>query len=374
MDDFVTEPSEEPLYEGPPSVTPDYDYDYGVCDLSSVRAFRRASEPPLFWTIALVGGAGNLAVVWIYLNVRRRLKTMTDVFLLNLAVADLLFLVTLPLWAAEAERGWSFGPALCKVTSTVYKVNLFSSALLLTCISVDRYVVIVQTAKARNTQAQRRRCGRLACAAVWLAAVVLAAPELAFSTAAADDGDLDEGPPRRICRMLIPPAAGRNTKMAALWLQVAAGFCLPLAVMAACYGAVVATLLKTRSFQKHKAMRVVLAVVAAFVATQLPHNAVLVTQAAQAANVTVTDCRELKRFLKAGQVLKGVAYLHACLNPFLYAFVGVRFRRDLARLLRRLLCGCRRRRQRGSRSPASSKSTLASARASDSDTSQALSL
>ncbi len=50
--------------------------------------------------IVLVGGVGNLVVVWIYLNFRRRLKTMTDVYLLNLAVADLLFLVTLPLWAA----------------------------------------------------------------------------------------------------------------------------------------------------------------------------------------------------------------------------------------------------------------------------------
>ncbi|XP_077414457.1 C-C chemokine receptor type 9a isoform X2 [Vanacampus margaritifer] len=370
MDDFMMEAvTEDPAYGDPTASTADYDYNYGICDLSSVRAFRRAYEPPLFWMIALVGGAGNLAVVWIYLNFRRRLKTMTDVFLLNLAVADLLFLVTLPLWAAEATHGWTFGAALCKVTSAVYKVNLFSSTLLLTCISVDRYVVIVQTAKARNSQAERRRCGRLACAAVWLAALLLATPELAFATAA--PADTDEGP-RHFCRMLIPPHEGRSTKMATLWVQVVMGFCLPFAVMAACYGAVVATLLKTRSFQRHKAMRVVLAVVAVFLATQLPHNAVLVTEAAQAANVTVTNCRQLKGFLKAGQVLKGVAYLHACLNPFLYAFVGVRFRRDLLRLLR--ICACRRHPAPADALGRSGKSTLASARASDSDTSQALSL
>ncbi|XP_061653021.1 C-C chemokine receptor type 9a isoform X1 [Phyllopteryx taeniolatus] len=370
MDDFMTDSvTEDPWYGGPTSSTADYDFPDLMCDLSSVRAFRRACEPPLFWMIALVGGAGNLAVVWIYLNFRRRLKTMTDVFLLNLAVADLLFLVTLPLWAAEASHGWTFGAALCKVTSAVYKVNLFSSTLLLTCISVDRYVVIVQTAKARNSQAERRRCGRLACGAVWLAAVLLATPELAFATTAPAEAD---GGPRDFCRMLFPPHVGRRTKMATLWVQVIMGFCLPFAVMAACYGAVVATLLKTRSFQKHKAMRVVLAVVTIFLATQLPHNGVLVTEAAQAASVTVTDCRELKRFLKAGQVLKGVAYLHACLNPFLYAFVGVRFRRDLSQLLR--ACARRRPRTPSDQLSRSGKSQLGSARASDSDTSQALSL
>ncbi|XP_051943959.1 C-C chemokine receptor type 9-like [Hippocampus zosterae] len=368
MDDFVTDSvTEDPWSEG--LTTPDYDFQDLMCDLSSVRAFRRACEPPLFWMIALVGGTGNLAVVWIYLNFRRRLKTMTDVFLLNLAVADLLFLVTLPLWAAEASHGWTFGATLCKVTSAVYKVNLFSSTLLLTCISVDRYVVIVQTAKAQNSQAERRRFARFVCAAVWLAALLLATPELVFATTVSTEAD--EGP-RQFCRMLFPSHVGQRTKMATLWVQVVMGFCLPFTIMTACYGSVVATLLKTRSFLKHKAMRVVLAVVTVFLATQLPHNAVLVTEAMQAANVTVTDCRELQRFLKVGQVLKGVAYLHACLNPFLYVFVGVRFRRDLFQLLRS--CSCRRPGTPSEQLSRSGKSPLGSARVSDSDTSQALSL
>ncbi|XP_061776587.1 C-C chemokine receptor type 9a isoform X2 [Nerophis ophidion] len=354
----------DPSYGGA-TPTDDYEYRDLMCDLASVRYFRRVCEPPLFWIIALVGGIGNLAVVWIYLNFRR-LKTMTDIFLLNLAIADLLFLVTLPLWAVEASQGWSFGSALCKITSGLYKVNLFSSTLLLTCISVDRYVVIVQLAKAQNSQAERRRCGRLACAVVWLAAVLLAIPELAFATTAAAAAD---GSPQEFCRMVFPPHMGQRTKMAVLSVQVVMGFGLPFLVMAACYSAVMATLLKTRNFQKHKAMRVIMAVVVVFLVSQLPYNAVLVTETVQAGNMTITDCEEFKRFLKVGQVLKGVAYLHACLNPFLYAFVGVRFRRDLRQLLR----GCRR--TPPSEQPTrSSKSQLGSMRVSESDTSQALSL
>lgn len=357
-----------PSYSPSPSFSPspgteDYDDDYLdlMCDRGSVRLFRRQVEPPLFLIITLVGGAGNLLVVWMYLNCRKRLKTMTDVYLLNLAVADLLFLVTLPLWAVEALHGWRFSLALCKVNSALYKVNLFSCMLLLTCISVDRYVVIVQPTKAQNSRVERRRCSLLVCLAVWLLALLLAIPDLVYAHLAEVDS-------LQYCRNVFPPLLGRSTKILLLALQVSMGFFLPFAIMAFCYAVIFVKLLKTRNFQKHKAMRVILAVVVTFVVSQLPHNGVLVMEAAQANNTTMTDCEEMKRFDKAGQVLKSVAYLHACLNPFLYVFVGVRFRRDLKQLLLR-------RRPSSKKTP--SKSTRSSTRVtvmSDSDTSQALSL
>lgn len=328
-----------------------------------MRRFRSHYEPPLFWVIALVGGAGNLTVVWIYLNLQRRLKTMTDVYLLNLAVADLLFLITLPFWAAEAASGWSFGSVLCKINASVYKVNLFSSMLLLACISIDRYVVIVQTTKAHNSQVERRRCSTVVCLVVWFVAAMLAIPELLFAAPAEVDG-------QKYCRMVFPPEVGNRNKIVALSLQVTVGFCLPFAVMAFCYSVIVAKLLKTRNFQKHKAMRVILAVVVAFVVSQLPYNGVLVGQAVQVSNTTAPDCEEVKRINMAEQVLKGVAYTHACLNPLLYAFVGVRFRRDVLQLLR----NCRHRKAHKVHFSKSHRSSTRASVMSDSETSQALSL
>ncbi|XP_071346998.1 C-C chemokine receptor type 9a [Trachinotus anak] len=368
MDDImnITAFTTEDPFSISPSPTTDEDYDYEdlMCDRASVRAFRGRYEPPLFWMIALVGGAGNLAVVWIYLNFRRRLKTMSDVYLLNLAVADLLFLVTLPLWAAEASHGWSFGSALCKLNSALYKVNLFSSMLLLTCISVDRYIVIVQTTKAQNSKMERRRSSRLVCMGVWLLALLLALPELVFATTAKVDM-------QQYCRMVFPPHLGNRTKILALSLQVSMGFCMPFLIMAFCYSVILATLLKTRNFQKHKAMRVILVVVVVFVMSQLPYNGVLVMEATQASNMTMTDCEEMKRFDMVGQVLKSLAYMHACLNPFLYAFVGERFRRDVLQLLRS--CNCQSQATKRQPSKTSRSSTRPSVM-SDSDTSQALSL
>ncbi|XP_035489462.1 C-C chemokine receptor type 9a isoform X2 [Scophthalmus maximus] len=335
------------------------DYEDLMCDRAPVRAFRRWCEPPLFWIITLVGGAGNLAVVWIYLNFRRRLKTMSDVYLLNLAIADLLFVVTLPLWAAEASHGWNFGLVLCKLNSALYKVNLFSSTLLLTCISADRYVVIVEATKAQNSRLERRRRSWLVCVGVWLLALLLATPELLFSTTV----DVDSQP---YCRMVFPAHLGNFTKVLLLSLQVSIGFLLPFIIMSFCYSVIVAKLLNTRSFQKHKAMRVILVVVVVFVLSQLPYNGVLVVQATQASTMSLKDCEQINCFDMVGQVLKSLAYMHACLNPFLYAFVGVRFRHDVLQLLHWRCWRCQ---------TSSNKSPLSSTRVmSDSDTSQALSL
>uniref|UniRef100_A0A3P8W7A2 Chemokine (C-C motif) receptor 9a n=1 Tax=Cynoglossus semilaevis TaxID=244447 RepID=A0A3P8W7A2_CYNSE len=325
-------------YSKDPSFTTEDDYgdlEDLLCDRSSVREFRARYEPPLFWIITLLGGVGNLTVVWIYLNF------------------------------PEALQSWNFGPTLCKMVSALYKVNLFSSTLLLTCISVDRYVVIVQTTKAQNSQSERRRWSGAVCVGVWLLALVLATPELVFSSTAAVDS-------HQYCRMVFPSHVGNRTKTLVLSLQVMMGFCIPVVIMGFCYSVIVARLLGTRNFQKHKAIRVILVVVLVFVMSQLPHNSVLIIKAAQASNATMTNCEEMKRFDVVDQVLKSVAYTHACLNPFLYAFVGVRFRRDVLMLL--LRC-CRRPllvpQSKNSRIPLSSTRVSVM---SDSDTSQAMSL
>ena len=167
----------------------DYEKDFGVlhtpCSKVWVRDFSRSYEPTLFLFIFILGTVGNLLVVLLYTVIRNRLKTMTDVYLLNLAVADLLFLATLPFWAVNATQGWAFGGHavwLCKAVMVVYKLNFFSSMLLLACISVDRYVAIVQVTRAHNLRRERRMLySRLACLAVWLLSSLLAVPEVLFA-------------------------------------------------------------------------------------------------------------------------------------------------------------------------------------------------
>ncbi|KAI4880306.1 hypothetical protein NFI96_007370 [Prochilodus magdalenae] len=304
----------------------DLDEGSGICDKSWVRDFRGSYEPPLYWIIFAVGAVGNLLVVWIYTTVKQRLKTMTDIYLLNLAIADLLFLCTLPFWATDATQGWVFNKTVCKGVSAVYKINFFSSMLLLTCISVDRYIAIVHVTEAHNFKSRRMFYSKLACMVVWLLSCILSLPEFLFTQVKQTArGEYS-------CSLVYPTSNNNLTKVTVLCLQICVGFCLPLLVMVACYSVIIRTLMQARNFEKHKALRVIFAVVAAFVLSQLPYNSHLVVEAAQAYNATMTDCEDVKAFDVAGQVVKSLAYTHCCLNPILYAFIGVRFRKDLLRL------------------------------------------
>nr|XP_057915541.1 C-C chemokine receptor type 9-like [Doryrhamphus excisus]XP_057915542.1 C-C chemokine receptor type 9-like [Doryrhamphus excisus]XP_057915543.1 C-C chemokine receptor type 9-like [Doryrhamphus excisus] len=325
--DFVTDPADDysDYYDTGPTETT------GMCDRSWVRQFRGRYEPPLFWIIFVLGSLGNLMVVWIYTTVRNRLKTMTDVYLLNLAVADLLFLCTLPFWAMDATKGWDFGVGLCKVVSAVYRINFFSSMFLLTCISVDRYIAIVQVTKAQNWKKKRLFYSKLACLVVWLLSTIFALPEFIFAQVKTDLSGSS------FCVLVYWNNLNNRTKILVLSLQICMGFLLPLLVMIFCYSVIIRTLLQARNFEKHKALRVIFIVVFVFVVSQLPHNGLLMMEASQAANTTITECDVVKRFDVAGQIAKSLAYTHACLNPFLYVFVGVRFRQDLLKMIK--MCG-----------------------------------
>ncbi|CAL1580782.1 unnamed protein product [Knipowitschia caucasica] len=310
---------------------PTEDYELLFCDRSPVRSFRTALEPALFWTVAAVGLMGNLLVLWVYLCRGRGLckgRGLTHLYLLHLCAADLLFLLTLPLWAQSGTAGWIYGEALCKATTAVYKVNLFSVSLFLACISVDRYVVIVHPTVALNSQMRRQRWARIVSVSMWLLAVILAAPELAFTTVIEQDGLMT-------CRTLFPAYWGRIVKATVLSLQVAVGFFLPLVVMAVCYAVIGRRLLLTRTFHKHRPLVVVMAIVLVFIVTQLPHSCVLIAEIWDAHSAALTDCETRKVLDKAGLVLRALAYSHPALNPFLYALIGRRFRQEVSMLLQR---------------------------------------
>ncbi|CDR00919.1 unnamed protein product [Oncorhynchus mykiss] len=120
--------------------------------------------------------------------------------------------------------------------------------------------------------------------------------------------------------------------------QMVLGFVLPLLIMAFCYGAIVKTLCQARSFEKNKAIKVIFAVVAVFLLCQVPYNLVLLLTTLDTANGGSKDCIYDNSLLYAADITQCLAFMRCCLNPFVYAFIGVKFRRDLLKLLKDLGC------------------------------------
>ncbi|KAM7336762.1 hypothetical protein ACRRTK_002881 [Alexandromys fortis] len=284
------------------------------CKKSNVRKFASHFLPPLYWLVFIVGTLGNSLVILVYWYCTR-VKTMTDMFLLNLAIADLLFLATLPFWAIAATGQWTFQTFLCKVVNSMYKMNFYSCVLLIMCISVDRYIAIVQAMKAQIWRQKRLLYSKIVCITIWVMAAVLCIPEILYSQISRESG-ID------ICTMVYPKDKNAKLKSVVLILKVTLGFLLPFMVMAFCYTIIIHTLVQAKKSSKHKALKVTITVLTVFIMSQFPYNCILVVQAVDAYAMFISSCDTSTNIDILFQVTQTIAFLHSCLNPVLYVFVG----------------------------------------------------
>lgn len=300
----------------------DYNYEHTLCDKEAVRSFAGVFLPIIYALTLVVGLAGNALVVVVYTS-KLRLRTLTDMCILNLAISDLLLLFTLPFWAADAVHGWKLGSAACKLTSFLYSTNFSCGMLLLACISVDRYCAVARNPTSRTGTSPRvRRQWLLVCVVLWAVASFLGLPELIFST-------VKHSHHRMACTAIYPHSMARPAKAALELLEVTLRFLLPFLVMVVCYCCVGRVLSRAAGVQrdrKWRALRVLLAVVAVFLLTQLPYNVVKLCRTMDVIYILVTDCDVSKGLDQALQVTEGLALTHACINPVLYAFIGSSFR------------------------------------------------
>ncbi|XP_044064737.1 C-X-C chemokine receptor type 3-like isoform X2 [Siniperca chuatsi] len=313
----------------------DYCCDGGdVCDLKDNMHFEAVFIPVLYSVVFVVGVLGNGVLLGVLIQ-SRRTWSVTDTFILHLGVADVILLVTLPFWAAQAVYGWTFGTPLCKITGSVFTINFYCGIFLLACISLDRYLSIVHA-----TQMYSRRkpwVVQVSCLAVWLFSLLLSIPDWIFLEAARDDRrDVTECVPNYF--LYSSSQSVRDWRLASRLLYHIVGFLLPSAVLIFCYSCILRQLrCGSQGLQKQKAFRVIVAVVGVFFLCWTPYNITLMVETIHSGESTNT-CGVRSSLEKARIVTASVGYLHCSLNPILYAFVGVKFRRQLLDILRSLGC------------------------------------
>ncbi|KAM9296674.1 C-C chemokine receptor type 10 [Gastrophryne carolinensis] len=301
-----------------------------ICESSSIAQFARIFQTLVQIFVFVIGTSGNMLVLLTY-RFSRKVKSMTDIFLINLAVADLLLLITLPFWTTSAIKGWIFGTSVCKVVHGVYSINFFSGFMFLTCISVDRYIEIVLAVKAHNMR-QRSICYSYTISpVVWLASSLLSLPELIYSESKEVEGS-------HICVMIFPENVTSTVKSMSNFFQIFLGFIVPFFVMLVCYSYIIKTLHSCRNFEKDKALKVIISLVAVFVIFQFPYTMVTFLETTDILGSKQMSCEERNQKDIAIIITSNMAFTRCCLNPILYAFVGVRFRKDILLLLKN--CGC----------------------------------
>lgn len=302
-----------------------YDDYQTICEKSDVRSFAKIFLPVVFGSCLVIGLAGNALVLAVYAFCKQ-LKTMTDVFIVHLAVADLLLLLTLPFWAADAVHGWKLGATLCKLVSSLYTINFTCSMILLAHISLDQYLALMGGDRSRGLARifQKKHSGKL-CFGVWTVACFLGVPDLVFSS-------VSELHHSKRCLAMYPSDMAHRAKASLEVMEVVIGFLFPLLVMLYCYicvGRALVMLPAERRSRKWRSIRVLLAMVGVFVVTQLPYNVVKFFRAVNIVYTFVTHCGLSKGLDRATQITESLALTHCCLNPVLYTFIGSSFRQHV---------------------------------------------
>ncbi|XP_059391275.1 C-C chemokine receptor type 7-like [Carassius carassius] len=289
----------------------------------------------VFLIVFFLGVIGNGLVIATFARYRRlRLRCMTDVFLFYLALSDMLLLLTLPLQTGEMLFGsWEYGEGLCKLNRGMYAINTYGGLLLLACISVDRYLVVVRTRTVRKRSSGMLFYSTMSALGVAVTSVFLSLPDLRFSSV-----DNDMGSDVLLCDMKV---WGDEVSKWKLWAQMAkiAGFCIPCVAMVVCYGAIGRVLIRSggNCWRRQRTLRLMALLVLLFLLFQLPYTVVLLIKIF---TPTPQRCEDWTKFQLQENITHNLAYVRCCLNPLLYALVGVRFRNDIIRLLTDAGCVC----------------------------------
>ncbi|XP_074841589.1 chemokine XC receptor 1 [Carettochelys insculpta] len=294
--------------------TSDFNYS-NVCEMNDLYSFGTHFTTILYSLAFVLSLLGNSLVLWILLKYET-LVSLTNIFIMNLCISDLVFSCMLPFWITYHLYGWILGEFLCKAVSAVFSASYYSGIICLTVMTILRYLAVVNPLSTLHTQTCQ--CGIQMSLAIWAASVLVVVPEMIFtkvqithSSTLCDYTDL-------------------HWKTVEIY-QRNVFFLFSFAVIVFCYVKILKILLRTRSHRKRRTVRLILTIVVAFFLSWAPYNILCFLQTSPLQYIFL-NCQMQKNVIYAFYISRKIAFSHCCLNPLLYVFVGVKFRRHLMHL------------------------------------------
>ncbi|KAG8505709.1 Prostaglandin D2 receptor 2 [Galemys pyrenaicus] len=329
---------------------------------SSMRYMDHASV--LLHGLASLLGLVENGLILFVVGCRMR-QTVVTTWVLHLALSDLLASAFLPFFTYFLAVGhsWKLGTTFCKVHSSTFFLNMFASGFLLSAISLDRCLQVLRPVWAQNHRTVA--AAHKVCLALWALAVLNTVPYFVFrDTIQRQDG-------RIMCYynvLLLSPGPDRNATCHSRQTALAVSkfllaFVVPLAVIASSHVAVSLQLRHRGRRRSSRFVRLVAAVVAAFVLCWGPYHVFSLLEARAHAHAA------LRPLVWRGlPLVSSLAFFNSVVNPLLYVFtcpdVLSKLRSSLRSVLESVLVddselgglGSSRRRRRASSTTASAAS------------------
>jgi len=284
--------------------------------------------------VCLLGLIGNSLVIYVVMRFSK-MHTVTNMYILNLAIADETFLVGIPfLIMTMALREWPFGSIVCKVYFTTTSINQITSSIFLTILSADRYVAVCHPIS--SPQYRTPFIARIVSISAWMMSALLMIPIFLYAnTSTRPDGG-------EMCNifwsMNMTDAGVFNEQTAFTLYTFIFGFAGPLTFIFTFSLLVIVRLRSVgprgaeRSQSKRKLHRkvtkLVLTVISVYILCWLPHwvtQLALISQPPGYQSETIVVITLLANCL---------SYSNSAMNPVLYAFLSDNFKKSFIKACR----------------------------------------
>ncbi|XP_070607818.1 G-protein coupled receptor 15 [Erythrolamprus reginae] len=305
--------------------TPIYDYFYSLnsdpleedCETLKLP-YMEIFVSVLYIVIFLIGSVGNGLLIGA-LIFKQCVWRLTDTFIVNLAISDFSFLITLPFWIDKelASGLWRSGSILCKGSSYIISVNMYCSIFLLTWMSGDRYLTIMYPSMAKKIRTKLYPI--LICTSIWILSCLLGLPTL-------QSRELGRYNNNTYC---MDKETITNNWIASLMLLTLAFFIPLFSILTLHYSIIKKLYMHYQKFGKQdkklrKSIKIVFVVAIVFSLSWTPFNIfkilALVSSILEPKEPKESFC-VYKKMVYLGMELGGLfAFANSCANPFIYFF------------------------------------------------------
>ncbi|KAL6117967.1 gpr174 [Pungitius sinensis] len=303
------------------------------CESSDdLRAYQHYVYIVVYSVILAPGLLGNVLALWVFKVYIRETKKAV-VFMMNLAMADLLQVLSLPLRIYYyLNNTWPFGHPLCMICFYLKYVNMYASIYFLVCISVRRCELVMRPLRYNSS---KRKGDLLVCALGWLLVCLCCLPFPLLRNQSPPPSEA--GGSLGVCFLELPM---RPVSVPGAWalliLAELLGFVIPLVLVLACTCQTAGSLRLSAAGaipdrgEKRRALKMVLSCALVFLVCFVPYHITMPLDFLVKANA-LRNCAVQNLIRRCHPFTLCLASLNCCLDPLMYYFTTDEFWRRLSK-------------------------------------------
>ncbi|XP_046725886.1 chemokine XC receptor 1-like [Silurus meridionalis] len=244
-----------------------------------------------------------------------RLRSLTSIFILNLALSDLLFTVGLPFWVCDYIWNLDLGDALCKVYKFFFfSVGFYSSVVLLGLMTVHRYMVVVHSLSGWKKEPSFTEV--FIC--VWVMSILASLPVTVHAKA---------NPYSQGCTY------SSNAAFLAIAYKEIIIYMYAFWFIALCYITILQNIIRSTTNQGHGTTGLAFTLVATYFVFWGPYNIMHFLNILNYPQVVVY--MSVKYHFNAVNICNILALTRCCLNPLIYGLFGLKFRKTAREIFKK---------------------------------------